>query len=361
MTVLVNMMLGRGRGGLERAAANYYHALAARGYEVVTVGHSDGWLRTQVPRNSQFRPLSAFTEYDFRAQFLLSLFMREVEPAAVIAHGNRAMRYAGRLNGVMRIGVLHNLRFKSATRHLNACIAVTHSLAAAARQRFPALAVEMVPNLVDVISDGTRPGRRAPIVIGALGRLHVDKGFDYLIEALADRRIIERDWRLIVAGEGPELTRLRALATKKGLSGKVHFVGWVEDRSAFFRSIDILCMPSRVEAFGLVLIEALAHAVPVIASDNSGSREIVVTERDALVVPSSDPEGLAQALERLIDDPRFAESLGRRGWERVIAGYTLPVVAERLEKVVSKLIGGLAMGTPTAPEVDRHPKPAVPA
>src|SRR5579862_5664731 len=152
MITVLNMMLGRGRGGLERASAHYHHALAARGYKVITVGHPDGWLKTQLPRGAEFAPLAPFTDYDFRAHFALRRMLQTCVPAAVLAHGNRAMRYAVRLAGVHRIGVLHNSRFKTATGTLDAGIAVTPALAMAARHRYPGLAIDVVPNLLDLTS-----------------------------------------------------------------------------------------------------------------------------------------------------------------------------------------------------------------
>lgn len=356
MTTVLNMMLGRGRGGLERASAHYHHALAARGYRVVTVGHPDGWLRSQLPPGAAFVAMAPFTDYDFRAHFALQRAVLAHAPSVVLAHGNRAMRYAARLVGVSRVGVLHNSRFKPATGLLDACIAVTHALATAARQRYPGLVVEVVSNLIYLTSDGTRPERRRPLVIGALGRLHMDKGFDYLIEALADPRLADQKWRLMIAGEGPEQAILSLLAKKRGIADRIDFIGWVEDRGAFFRAIDILCMPSRNESFGMVLIEALAHAVPVIASDNPGCREIIVADRDALVVRSGDLGRLAEAIVRLITDNEFAAALGRAGRDHIVATYAFPVVAEKLDQVMRRLLAP----TPVALAASAVARPSTP-
>jgi glycosyltransferase involved in cell wall biosynthesis len=336
--IILNVMLGRGRGGLERAAAHYHHALLASSHHVIGFGHAMGWMRGQLPTGAAFQGASPLNDFDFRTHFAMIRAVRDLRPTAVLAHGNRAIRFVSRLQGVPRIAVLHNSRFKNATGRLDAGIAVTPELATAAQRRYAGMNVEVVPNLVDMVPETTRPPRRNPIVIGALGRLHVDKGFDRLIRALADPGLPGTDWRLVIAGEGPERASLQMLATHLGIGKRVQLIGWADDRRSFFRSIDILCMPSRTESFGMVLIEAMAHGVPVIVSDNAGSREIVRGDRDALVVDANDRRALASALARLIADPVLAAALGRNGWERASTTYALPIVAERLDQALSRLV-----------------------
>jgi glycosyltransferase involved in cell wall biosynthesis len=336
--IILNVMLGRGRGGLERAAAHYHHALLASGHHVVGCGHPAGWMRSQLPERAPFLPAAPLNDFDLRTHFALVRALRELRPTVVLAHGNRAIRFACRLENVRRIGVLHNSRFKSATGRLDACIAVTPELAGATRRRYAGMSVEAVPNLVDMVAETVRPPRRDPVVIGALGRLHVDKGFDRLIRALADPGLPGTNWRLVIAGEGPERASLQMLATQLGIGQRVALIGWVDDRRSFFRSIDVLCMPSRSEAFGMVLVEAMAHGVPVIVSDNPGSREIVRSDGDAMVVDAGDEHALAGALAKLIADPDLAAALGRGGRERVSTAYALPIVAEKLDLALGRLI-----------------------
>jgi glycosyltransferase involved in cell wall biosynthesis len=348
--IVLNVMLGRGRGGLERAAAHYHHALLASGHSVVGFGHPTGWMRSQLPAGAAFQSAAPLNDFDFRTHFALVRTLRELRPTVVLAHGNRAIRFASRLEGVWRIGVLHNSRFKSATGRLDACIAVTPELAAAARRQYAGMNVEVVPNLVDMAAETTRPPRREPVVIGALGRLHVDKGFDRLIRALADPGLPGMNWRLVIAGEGPERAALQGLATHLGIGQHVELIGWVDDRRSFFRSIDVLCMPSRTESFGMVLVEAMAHGVPVIVSDNPGSREIVRSDSDALVVDADDEPALAAALAKLIADPDLAAALGRNGRERVSTAYALPIVAEKLDQALGRLV--MARTDETRPGID---------
>src|SRR5260370_33398298 len=91
LMIFLNMMLGRGRGGLERASAHYHHALAARGHRVVAFGHPEGWMRTQLPSGAAFVAASPLNDYDVRTHYALVRAARELRPARGLAHGYRAI------------------------------------------------------------------------------------------------------------------------------------------------------------------------------------------------------------------------------------------------------------------------------
>jgi glycosyltransferase involved in cell wall biosynthesis len=352
--VVVNIMLGWRRGGLERAGVHYHLALAARGYQVITIGHRRGWLRTQIAQAAEFVPLTPFSDYDFLAQLALRRTIRSLNPRLLIAHGNRAMRYARRLSGMKRIGVFHNFQFKPFHADLDGGIAVSQAVYRAARQRLPQLAFEVVPNLVEFAPPQPRPARSEPIMLGALGRLHSDKALDVLLHALCEPRLANRNWRLKLAGEGEDERKLRRLTERLHLSDRVQFLGWYDDPNVFFQEIDILCMPSRQESFGLVLIEALAQAVPVVTSNAPGPAEIAAAGDNALVVPIDDAAALAGAIETLIDNEDLGLNLGRRGQANVRTRYSFEVVAGRLEEALTSLCSHCSTAAAHA-AADRRP------
>jgi glycosyltransferase involved in cell wall biosynthesis len=335
--IVLNLMLGWRRGGLERAGVHYHLALTARGYRVITIGHRRGWLRTQMPVGAEFMPLSPFTDYDPRAHWALRKMIALRHPSILIAHGNRAMRYVARVSGVKRIGVFHNFQFKPFHAGLDGGLAVSRAVCDAARQRLPDLIFETVPNLIEWAEPQPRPARAGAIKLGALGRLHSDKALDVLFRALAEPRLKGRAWHLTLAGEGEDESKLRQLAQQLQLQQQITFAGWYDDPNRFFQEIDILCMPSRQESFGLVLIEALAQAVPVITSDAPGPVDIAAAGDNALVVPIDNVAALARAIETLIDNEELALRMGRRGQDSVRATYSFDVVARRLDDALARL------------------------
>ena len=115
-----------------------------------------------------------------------------------------------------------------------------------------------------------------PPVIGTLARLHPVKGLDTLIEAAGRLKRKGLAFRLEFGGEGKELPRLKKSIEAQGLSDRTHFVGTISSRSAFLEKLDIFVAPSREEAFGISICEAMERGIPVVASSVGGIPEVVV-------------------------------------------------------------------------------------
>jgi glycosyltransferase involved in cell wall biosynthesis len=165
----------------------------------------------------------------------------------------------------------------------------------------------------------------------ALGRLHPNKGFSLLIEALAETHEV----RLAIAGDGPLRTPLEQLADGLGIANRVTFLGWREDVPELLANADFLVCPSLHEPLGNVVIEAWSAGLPVVATASDGPAGLIENEVSGLLVPLPDqpgggPRALASAIERLCRDSglraRLAQA-GRHAYEAefteaaVIAGY----------------------------------------
>jgi glycosyltransferase involved in cell wall biosynthesis len=169
--------------------------------------------------------------------------------------------------------------------------------------------IQVIPNPViaagaPAIPPGSRPhGNERPVLLAA-GRLVHQKGFDVLIRAFAILRR-ERDARLVIAGDGPDLDALQRLAHAEGCADDVEFSGYVEDLAEPMRHASAFVLPSRWEGLPGVLIEALATGTPVIATDcPGGSREILESGRWGELVPVDDPAALAAAMARTLESQR---------------------------------------------------------
>jgi glycosyltransferase involved in cell wall biosynthesis len=132
----------------------------------------------------------------------------------------------------------------------------------------------------------------------ALARLHWMKGLDTLLDAMAK----VPGAYLWIAGEGPDREKLMAQAATLGISDRVRFLGWREDKDALIAAADICVVPSRYESFGAVLIEAWAAGKPLVAAAAQGPRAYVDDEKNGMLVPLNDAEALAGAIGRVIDD-----------------------------------------------------------
>ena len=151
-----------------------------------------------------------------------------------------------------------------------------------------------------------------PPIVLAIGRLDKQKDFPTLLTAFA-RLLDQCSARLVVLGEGPLRPTLLALAHNLHISEHVDFPGFVSNPFAYLAKARLFVLSSRYEGFGNVLVEAMACGCPVISTDcRSGPAEILENGRWGKLVPTEDPEALAQAMIHTMDTPSQRDALRER-------------------------------------------------
>jgi glycosyltransferase involved in cell wall biosynthesis len=179
----------------------------------------------------------------------------------------------------------------------------------------------VVPNGVETSGDGGTP-RPIAVPFGrfvlGLGRVVAKKGFDLLLEAFARLAPSRPDLGLVLGGDGPDRTRLAAQAARLGVTDRVYFAGALGRAEVAWAmaAADVFVLPSRVEPFGIVVLEALRAGRPVVVSSRGGAGEIVRHEREGLVADPLDSAQLAGAIARLLDDRDLAGRLAQAGRRR---------------------------------------------
>lgn len=134
------------------------------------------------------------------------------------------------------------------------------------------------------------------IVLGSVGRMHPTKGFDLLIEALKE---LPAKYKLKIWGEGSEKDTLKQLAKKLGVEERVTFMGSFKEFSAVSSQIDIYVQSSRMEGFGLTLVEAMGAGLPVVVTPVGSLLEIVQNGKNGLVAESLDPKDIASKIKEI--------------------------------------------------------------
>ncbi len=155
-------------------------------------------------------------------------------------------------------------------------------------------------------------------LIVSVGTLVPDKGFHYLLAALA--RLRDLDWCLCVVGKGPELGALRKLARQLGLEERVHWLGRRDSAIPYLAAADLVVHPSLRESFGIAVMEAMSLSKAIVATRTGGIPE-VVGDAGLLVEPAA-PEALADAIRRLLQEPDLRSELARRAAEEIARRYS---------------------------------------
>jgi glycosyltransferase involved in cell wall biosynthesis len=231
---------------------------------------------------------------------------------------------------VARLGGYYDLKYYRRCDHL---IGNTHAIVDYAIVKgWPRERITYLPNFVPdslaaaAAASSIDSGERAPLAL-ALGRLHPNKGFELLLDALAATREIT----LWIAGDGPLRARLERLATRLGIAGRVRFLGWREDVPRLLAAADLLVCPSLHEPLGNVVIEAWSARLPVVATASDGPAGLIRDGENGILVPlpgsrGGGPQALADAIERVCADPGLRAKLGKAGRRAYEAEFTEPIV-----------------------------------
>lgn len=208
---------------------------------------------------------------------------------------------------------------------------------------------DVIPSGVD--TDRFAPGRDraaaktrlglspATVVVGTVGRLESRKGTDTLLAAIAAVRAERPDVALVVVGEGPLRAELATRAEQLGLASAVQFLGDRADVDEVLAALDVFVLPSRTEGMSNALLEAMAMALPVVATAVGGTPEVIADGRSGLLVPADVPATMAAAIGRVLADHTRGRALGEAARAVVEERYGARSMVRRLEGIYAEVAG----------------------
>jgi len=173
----------------------------------------------------------------------------------------------------------------------------------------------------------------------AVGRFHVQKDYPNLLHALSRVTGKFNNMLLLIAGDGPLRPDMEELTKKLGLDERVRFLGICHNVPELMNAADAFVLSSRWEGFGLVLVEAMACQLPVVATDSGGPREILNGGTLGFLVPPGDSEALAAAMMKMMSLPEAERrAMGRAGRAHIEANYSLERVVDQWEALYRELL-----------------------
>lgn len=344
--------------GGERHTADLANALARSGHEVFAAVSARSPLIKELKRipDKQIFELPLRNALDVQSAIEIARRVKSFEIEIIHAHVARdylLAALASRRSNAPLVLTRHLERpLKSLHRwtlsRVEAVIAVSESVERALLEQkiFPAEKIRRIPNGVDVERFARRArvfdvkrfrrllGAENHLLVGITGELREHKGQEDFIRAAS---IVAREFTdvdFVIAGEDPSprkefRSHLESLARELNLEARLHFTGWLDDVADFLPALDIFVSASRVEPFGLVMVEAMACSLPVVATRTGGAREIVEDNVTGKLVGIGDADAMAEALLSLLRDKEARRRMGELGLGRAREHFSLErMVAE---------------------------------
>ncbi len=355
-------------GGAELVLHDLAESLTKRGHEVTIWAPRIRGKDNRVPAAYHLRRYTRPFSKRFAARQTLPMLLLQSwgrRPQVLHCHGAYPAGYVGaafkRLTGTPLVirphgadilpgeWIARDLRLRRRMRRAllaaDAVVAQGEFLAAELR------ALDVPAERLRVIHNGVRLAEREPALLPseprvlAMGSLTPKKGFDVLLQAF---RLIRRQLReatLTIAGEGPEEPRLVAMANSLGIADAVAFPGLVmgEAKAVLLERARLFVSSSRREPFANANLEAMAAGRPMVATRVGGNVEMLEDEVSGLLVEPEDPEALAKAILRLLEDHKRATSMGRAAWQRARA-FSWETMLDRYEALYRELASSKERG-----------------
>jgi glycosyltransferase involved in cell wall biosynthesis len=206
--------------------------------------------------------------------------------------------------------------------------------------------ISIIPNGIEILPVSDTRGLRDSLGISpdefvfiCVSRLRREKGHATLLDAAAKLKDYDKELKILMAGDGPEQKNLERQAERLGITGMLKFCGHRDDVRELLAIADAAIFLSENEGFSNAVLEAMAAAKAVIATDIEGNSETIENGVDGLLVPAGNPEATAAAMNKMMDDGTLREALGNRAKEKVKSEFSVRREIDSYLEIYERLSG----------------------
>ena len=311
---IAHLMIGNGWGGVQSFFRDCCIEMSNRGHTILAVVRLDGWLYKVMSHHADnFRLVTVrnqFGNYDWSTIRQFRQILNQFNPDIVVSHGQRSSLFASKVEPekLRRWPLVSLVQANLKQKYYKGVdLLIPHTESQANIEYH----VDLVnPNFSEVIPlfSSVSPAdkiQQTPDIrnLFSAGRLHADKGYNHLIEAMHHLSASGHDLQLIIAGDGPEMKNLVRQRDSLDLHNNVHFIGAADNVIALMKSSDMFVLPSIAEQFGIALLEAMACGLPVVATKTNGPLEIF-DNSTAILVDKNSSTALSEGIESAIQNPQ---------------------------------------------------------
>ena len=339
---IVNFISGKDLGGPKQSFVLYSEALSKLDHEVHSVVRKGATIKPLIEQlNLPLHEVSYSRITQLIAKKTITKTLKEkfdiIQPDLIFCHKQSDLELVRNAvgNNITIIGVIHwfsNKHIKLA----DELIAVSEKVKKFLIDNDYEKPIHVIPNMVKITSETTYRDLPEVPLIGAMGLFRRKKGFHTLIEALAILKQNGEPFKAIIAGKGQLKPYLHYLRWRFKLTNELTIRGWVSnaERDAFVDSIDIFVLPSRIETFGMVVIEAMARMKRVVATKCGGPEEILNHGKTGYLVNKQNPDALAAQFKEIVANPKPSNIVALNAQIHTLAHYSIEAVTNKISKVL---------------------------
>lgn len=294
--------------GTEQMYVNYTEAMIELGHKVICLVPENAEVLKYLPKSKNIKIIQDNSILMTRGKWNLSAILRfrrlciSSDVDCVFCHSGGSVKLFKKvllfLNQIKIIGVCHGNNVNNIIKadyvvSMNSIM--SQKMIAYGKARECIFDIPNYVNLKDTVLHTSK--RDDEFVIGTMCRLEADKKVEDLISAFAQFNKLVAHSKLIIGGEGELSGELEYMVVEYNISDKVEFCGWVTDKRSFFNRLDVFCLPSIYETFGLVILEAMYYNTPVIAATSDGAKEIIADNVNGLLYEKGDVSSLVNMMD----------------------------------------------------------------
>ncbi len=341
-------------GGSERSTTTIANALVQRGHQVTIVSFTGKDTSPFFSIDERIKRVYLAPKKDkypvlvreIRRIILLRRLYKMINPDVIVVIGaTRAWVNVPATKGYKvitkeyfsvhhRSQLTSNLSRRLTARTSEAVIALSEEDKRIYLEKFGAKRVEIIPNPLTLSNPA--PTTLNNKIVLCLGRMTRVKGFDLLLKAW--KQVRHQDWDLYLVGDGTMRKQLEKQVKADSMQKNVHFFPATANVLPYYQQASIFVLPSRSEAFGNVLTEAMSVGVPTVCFDcGDGVREVVANGETGIIVPPQDTQAMAAALDTLMDNPERLQAMHRQSLERV-KRYNTEAIMEQWETLCKQIM-----------------------
>lgn len=348
---IINAIHAQAIGGVDQVFRDYSEILSQQGHEVALLISDNGKDNySNFNLKKIFKLKNTAQVFDFLHVLCILIIFR---PDLMICHSRRLMSWSAKLNFFRRlkliktktIAVNHGISFHKSlccNYIININDEITQMVIEAG---FAHNKVFTLPNAIKITEQYREKTLKNPPVIGIYGRIEHRKGFDILIKACEILQKQGQDFRLKIGGfetggDGWGWKSIDQWLAEANIGAKAEKVGVVVDKKNFFEDVDIFCVPSREEPFGIVILEGFLHSTLVISSDTVGGQILIKNDENGILFTNENAAALAAKIASVLNDPASYTAKTKNAFLQLEKQFSFNSLSKKMSEILKNISNG---------------------